>query len=83
MKFVYTKHAEDKLKENEAKLFRISKKKLENIIQKPHGLRDLKDVTRAIGTLDMEHSPCVIYRFEQHAIKIITFFPAKKGRYEN
>ncbi len=82
-KFFYTRHAEDKLQEIEAKKFQISKNKLEVIIEKPQVLQDVQQVKRAMGKLDSTHSLCVIYKQELDAIKIITFFPAEKGRYEN
>ncbi len=82
MKFIYTKHAEDKLKEKEAKKFGITKTKLQGIVRKPKIIQDLPFVKRAIGDLDSLHELCVIYRFESNAITIITFFPAKEGRYD-
>lgn len=84
MKIIYTKHAEDKLLEVEVKRFGITKPRIENVIQKPKALQQLPLVMRAIGALDKTHELCVVYRLtERKEIKVITFFPAKTGRYES
>jgi len=82
MKFIYTKHAEDKLQEAEAKKLLITKSKLQKTIVKPKLVQDLQFVKRAIGKLDKTHELCVIYKLDNSAAKIIKFFPAVEGRYE-
>lgn len=83
MKIIYTKQTEDKLQEPESRKLRITKAKLEKIVKKPIMLQELQTVKRAISGLDESHSLCVIYKLEGDVIKIITFFPAEVGRYEN
>lgn len=81
---IYTKHAVDKLKTKESKKFKITKQKIEKVVRMPLAQQDLPlDVIRIVGTLDKDHSLCVIYKNEDNTLKIITFFPAEKGRYEN
>ena len=83
MKFIYTLHAEDKLKEPESKRFGINKGLLERIILNPISTEILGNQNRVSGNLDSEHSLVVVYRKESDKITlVITFFPAKKGRYE-
>ncbi|MBI4991379.1 DUF4258 domain-containing protein [Candidatus Gottesmanbacteria bacterium] len=83
MKFIYTSHAEEKLTEREPKKLGIDKRKIQEIVQNPEVIDESdKPVLMAIGELDNDHSLCVIYRYIQERILIITFFPAKKGRYE-
>jgi len=36
----------------------------------------------AIGELTRTLSLCVVYRFVEGGIRVITFFPAQRGRYE-
>ena len=83
MKIVYTKHAEEKLLEKEAEKFGINKRKIDAIIKKPRNLQELPLVTRVIGKLDKTHSLCVVYKLIEGDVKIITFFPVQKGRYES
>lgn len=84
MRFVYTSHAEEKLTEKEPKKLGITKVKIQKIVEKPESI-DTSDrpVFLAIGGLDKDHSLCVVYRYIQERILLITFFPAKKGRYES
>ena len=37
----------------------------------------------ATGELNKALTLCVIYKFIEAGIKVITFFPARKGRYES
>lgn len=81
---IFSSHSENKLKTSEAKRLGITKDKIGKVLGKPVFQKQLSnDVSRAIGELDQNHSLCVIYKFERNLIKVITFFPAKKGRYEN
>lgn len=83
-KIIYTKHAEDKLKTKESKKFTITKRKIENVIKQSSDQVLLPlGVIRTIGLLDKSHSLCVVFKHEHDIIKVITYFPAEKGRYEN
>lgn len=84
MKIVYTKHVEDKLKEKEVGKFSINKGKIEAVVRNPRNLQQLQLVIRVVGNLDMTHSLCVVYKLtDEGDVKIITFFPVQKGRYES
>ena len=60
MKFVYTLHAEDKLKEPESKKLGINKGSLERTILNPISTEILGNQNRVIGDLDNEHSLIVV-----------------------
>lgn len=84
MKIIYTKHAEEKLGTKEAKKFHITKSKIEKIVKKPIIQETLAvGLIRVFGLLDKAHSLCVVYKIENGKIKVITFFPVEKGRYES
>ena len=84
MKIIYTKHSKDKLREKEARKFRINKIKIEEVVRNPKNLQQLRLVIRVVGNLDMTHSLCVVYKLtDEGDVKIITFFPVQKGRYES
>jgi len=80
--FFYTRHARDKFKDKEVRNFRIDKKQIEDVVKTGLIVEIEGDVTTIVGALDKNHSLCVVYKTKGEDIKIITFFPAKKGRYE-
>ncbi|MBI4008730.1 hypothetical protein HY357_00700 [Candidatus Roizmanbacteria bacterium] len=85
MKIVYTYHAKRKFREEKyIKQLKITRKTVKKVILKP----TLEDKSRgekitAVGIIDERHSLVVIYKKVENGLKIITFFPAEKGRYEN
>lgn len=83
MNYVYTIHAQEKLKSKEARKLRITKKRIEKVIEKPLAI-DISEesVVIAVGNLTRTLSLCAVYRKVKRAIRIITFYPAEKGRYE-
>ncbi len=84
MKIIFTKHVKEKLKTKEAKKFKINRTKIRATLQKSLSKELLPDnLIRIIDELDKAHSLAVVYKFEDAIIKVITFFPAEKGRYEN
>lgn len=83
MEIFYTKHVIDKLTVNEVIKFRINKSKISQTIRKPITKLLTDEVMLAVGPLDKTHSLVVVYKKEKKRIKVITFFPAKKGRYES
>lgn len=84
MTIVFTRHAAEKLHEKEPKRLGITKTKIEKILLKPDEI-DMADepVRIVMGLLDDRHTLCVIYREEKDMMHVITFFPARKGRYES
>lgn len=83
MKIVFTVHAKDKLKTEEVKLLKINRKKLINILKQPVVVDKSIEPHRNVGKLDETLSLAVIWKVENGIIKIITFYPAEKGRYES
>ena len=80
----YTRHAEVKLKELEPFLLKITKGKIQKVISQPMIFQHKEgNQFLAIGKLDKERSLCVVYNEENNDRKVVTFFPAKKGRYES
>ena len=82
MDFHYTKHAVDKLNTNESRSLKISKKVIAQAVISGEIVEIAVDVITKVSALDERHSFCVVYRKEKDKKIIITFFAAKKGRYE-
>lgn len=80
--FVFSRHALDKLKIKDSKLFNIRRKTIEHAIKSGLIVETEDDVVMVVETLDNRLSLCVVYKHRGVKIKIITFFVAKKGRYE-
>ena len=76
-------HAEKKLKFKEIGKLKITKRKLEEIIKNIIIVdRSEEPVLIAIGKLTEKLSLSVAYRNIGKKIRIITFYPAERGRYE-
>mgnify|MGYP001579818333 CR=1 FL=1 len=83
VQYVYTIHAEEKLTLPRVRKLRISKKRIERVIEKPIVVdASEQPVLIAIGNLTKALSLCVVYRRIEEIIRVITFYPAEKGRYE-
>lgn len=83
MKIVYTKHAEDKLLEEEARKLGITRKHIKNVLKNPLA-EDKKIIPHQnVGKFTDTLSLSVIWKREKSAIIVITFYPAGKGRYES
>lgn len=82
-RYVYTIHAKQKLQKREVRGLKISKKSIENVIDKPDAIDTSEEsVLIAIGSLTKTLSLSVVYRKVEKGIRMITFYPAEKGRYE-
>ena len=78
----YTKHAEDKLKRRDIKIFKISKRKIEQILKSSRKESKTKYGEYAkVGTLNKSHDLRIVYDIIDVDIKVITFHIARKGRY--
>lgn len=81
--YVYTIHAREKFNLPEIKKLKIRKKNIEKVIENPVAIdKSELPVMIAIGTFSKTLSLCVAYRIVKEGIRIITFYPAEKGRYE-
>lgn len=86
MKFVFTKHAVvDKLAMLKKHKFqiRVTKRLVKEIILGPEHKDEESDKPNIIASkgIDKNHILRVVYRKENDIIKVITFYPAEKGRY--
>ena len=83
MKIIYTKHAEDKLKREDIKNFKISKKLIENALGKSkHNDRTKYGDFSHVVNISTRHDLRIIYDIIDKNIKVITFHIARKGRYD-
>lgn len=79
----YSLHAEDKLTLGEIRKLKISKREIERILKRPEAIdRSEKPVLIAMGELTKTVSLCVVYKRVTGGVKVITFYPAERGRYE-
>ena len=83
MKIVYTKHAQTKLREEDAVKLSISKKKIADVLNTPITTDTSRFPHIKVGKLRKDLSLCVIYKLENDTMIVITFYPAEKGRYES
>ena len=82
-RYIYTVHAKQKLKLPEVKKIGINKKLIEKTVEKPKVIDKLEEpVLIATGKLTKKLSLNVVYRKVEAGTRIITFWPAEKGRYE-
>lgn len=83
VKVKFTKHALFKFKDLSKLGVNISKKKILDILKKPENLEEDIDYPNIIvsGELDKTRVMRIVYRKEDDKIVVVTFYPAKKGRY--
>lgn len=83
MKIIYTKHATKKFDDLAQLGIVISKDDLLRIIKNPLYVDSLSDFPNTIATGDLFifYVLRVVYRAESDKIIVITFYPARKGRY--
>jgi hypothetical protein len=80
---IFSRHALEKLEDETSKRLGLTPDLLKRTLNNPE-LIDNTDfpVLTAIGKLTEALSLSVVYKFVETGIKVITFFPARKGRYE-
>ncbi|GFO95934.1 hypothetical protein ig2599ANME_0116 [groundwater metagenome] len=84
MKIIFTDHAKVKFKILKRHGFEVSEKKVRDIIKNPETKsKGRKDRFIVQGSVDDTHVIRVIFENENNIIKIITFYPARRERYEN
>lgn len=83
MKTIYTKHALRKFFDLAKLGIRVNKSIVNDAIKNPLHVDHETDPPKIIasGNLDPDHVIRVVYHKENDIIRIITFYPAKKGRY--
>ena len=83
MAIKYTKHVYDKLKFEEIIKLGINLKTIVQVLENPDAVDESIEPHQSIGMLSRTLSLSVIWKREGGIIKVITFYPAKKGRYES
>lgn len=84
MKIIFTDHAKVKFEILKRHGFEVNEKQVRDIIEKPDTkCKGRKDRFVVQGTVDDNHVIRVIFEIESNNIKIITFYPARRERYEN
>lgn len=85
MKIVFSRHAAvDKFKELADHEFYLTKSQVTEVIRNPEHEDKVSDTPKIISSksIDDKHVLRVVYKHEFGGIiKIITFYPAEKGRY--
>lgn len=83
MRIVFTHHAENKLKDLANLGVNVTKSLVENILKNPLHTDDKSDSPNKIasGKLGKRHLLRIVFREEDGIIIVITFYPARKGRY--
>jgi len=78
-----SRHASEKLNDPTSKELGITRGHVEAVLRQPACV-DTSDfpVLMAVGGLSRELSLCVVYKFVEGHIRVLTFFPAERGRYE-
>ncbi|MCZ7358219.1 MAG: hypothetical protein O8C66_13835 [Candidatus Methanoperedens sp.] len=84
MKIIFTDHAKVKFKILKQHGFEINEKQVKNIIENPDTkTKGRKDRLIVQGLVDDIHVIRVICEIESNNIKVITFYPTRRERYEN
>lgn len=83
MKVLFTKHSLFKLSNTKILGVKLTKKLLIDTIETPEDVNQNEDYPNLIASakLDSKRVLRVVYRTEKGKIIVITFYPAKKGRY--
>lgn len=84
MKIVFSKHALiDKFARLKAHNFNLTQDDVISVIKNPEHIDKESDYPKIIASksFNSKHIIRVVYRLDGGIIKIITFYPAEKGRY--
>lgn len=84
MKITYTKHAKNKFNYAEELNWHLSEKDIKAALQNPdfHSIDTEKDVEIVLKDYDKNRNLRVVYSRVDDIITVITFYLARKGRYE-
>lgn len=84
MAIIYTKHALGKFKHPSVINLGIKRKHIKSALASPDYSAEIPErrVVFILKKIDVEHDLRVIYRKIGAIIVIVTFYPAKRGRYE-
>ncbi len=82
MDIKYTRHVYDKLKLPEVVRLKIQLTDITNVLKNPDIVDESVEPHQSIGKLTNKLSLAVIWKVEDGIIKVITFYLAERGRYE-
>jgi len=81
---LFSKHSLEKLKDATSQKLGITKDSIIDVLKSPEVIDSSEyPILTAIKKFKRNLSLCVIYKFIGKDIKVITFFPARRGRYES
>ncbi len=84
MKIILTDHAKVKFKILKKHGFEVDEKQIKDIVENPEiKSKGRKDRLIVQGAVDDSHVLRVICEIDRDDIKVITFYPARRERYEN
>ncbi len=84
MKIIFTDHAKFKFKILKKHGFDVNEKQIKDIVENPEiKSKGRKDRLIVQGAVDDYHVLRVICEIDRDDIKVITFYPARRERYEN
>ena len=83
MKIVFTKHARDKFKMLAKHWFNLTGTDVIKVLENPEHEDKETNLPNIIASksFDEKHVLRVVYKREDGIIRVITFYPAEKGRY--
>lgn len=80
---IYTKHAKEKFDVLKRHKFPVTKSQVEETVKKPDFvISNLPDKWIVQREVNKKHVLRVVYKDENGSKKVITFYPARKERYE-
>ena len=84
MKIIFTQHAELKFRILEEHGFKITRGQIEDALYMPENIAEGgKGRLIAQRAISESHLIRVVYQEEEDIIRVITFYPARRGRYED
>lgn len=84
MKIVFTNHAiKDKFPQLSQRGSKVTKSDIKSVINNPEHVDKISDYPKIIVSKEFgnKHILRVVYKVQSGIIKVITFYPAEKGRY--
>ena len=80
----FSRHAVEKLDDPTSKKLGVTAERIAAVLRRPECI-DGSDspILMAVGRLTGTLSLCVVYKFVAGDIRVVTFFPAHRGRYES
>jgi hypothetical protein len=82
MKIVFTRHAERKFEFHEQYGWYFKVNDIENALNNPDFIGEEFEAKFVLKKLDETHDLRVIYTEDSGIIRVITFYPTTRGRYE-